>query len=239
MTADKNIVLIHGAMLGGWCWDRVKTILKKHGYRVLTPTLTGHAEKAALLTRETNFETYVDDVLDAIAQFKAASFMLVGHSFAGNIITAVAAQMPECIEQLVYLDAMVPMNGQSALSTQSEAVQELYLKTVKTKGQGWYLPPFDGLLDKWHVTDPALRTMLLQRMSNFPLAANTQAIQFDESALAIIPKHYIYATPPNFPAAMQYAQDQGWQMQQIGTTHLMMLTEPARVGEMLMTVNSK
>lgn len=34
-------VLVHGAGLGGWCWQRVKKILVSHGFKVFTPTLTG------------------------------------------------------------------------------------------------------------------------------------------------------------------------------------------------------
>jgi pimeloyl-ACP methyl ester carboxylesterase len=38
---------------------------------------------------------------------------LVGHSYAGMIITAVAEQAVERLRHLVYLDAFIPENGES------------------------------------------------------------------------------------------------------------------------------
>jgi pimeloyl-ACP methyl ester carboxylesterase len=32
-------VLIHGAWHGGWCWEKVKSLLEQAGHRVLTPDL--------------------------------------------------------------------------------------------------------------------------------------------------------------------------------------------------------
>ena len=43
----QDIVLIHGAWHGGWCWEDVTPLLEAAGYRVHTPTLPGLAERAA------------------------------------------------------------------------------------------------------------------------------------------------------------------------------------------------
>ena len=43
----------------------------------------------------------------------AHDVILVGHSYAGLLITAVANRMAERIGHLVYLDAVVPRSGES------------------------------------------------------------------------------------------------------------------------------
>ena len=48
--ATHTFVLVHGAWHGGWCWRRVSERLVAAGHRVFTPTLTGLADRAHLLT---------------------------------------------------------------------------------------------------------------------------------------------------------------------------------------------
>ena len=43
-------VLVHGAWHGGWCWKKIKPLLKARGHTVYTPTLTGLGERSHLLT---------------------------------------------------------------------------------------------------------------------------------------------------------------------------------------------
>ena len=43
-----TFVLVHGAWHGGWCWQRVATLLREEGAHVSTPTLTGWGERAHL-----------------------------------------------------------------------------------------------------------------------------------------------------------------------------------------------
>ena len=46
--------------------------------------------------------------------------ILVGHSYGGVIITGVAGRVPERIRTLVYLDAVVPESGVSAITNRPE-----------------------------------------------------------------------------------------------------------------------
>jgi hypothetical protein len=41
-----NIVLVHGAWHGGWCYRRTAAALRKMGHEVFTPTHTGVGERA-------------------------------------------------------------------------------------------------------------------------------------------------------------------------------------------------
>ncbi|MEM8876931.1 MAG: alpha/beta fold hydrolase [Pseudomonadota bacterium] len=84
--SGRNIVLIHGAWHGGWCWDAVRPLLAEHGHTVSAPTLTGLADKAHLLTPDVSIETFVEDVASHLSEIADDGIVLVGHSFAGTIL---------------------------------------------------------------------------------------------------------------------------------------------------------
>ena len=103
-------VLIPGACHGAWCFDDLAAALRSRGHRVLAITLTGVAERAHLLHAGVNLETHVADVLAELAVHDVSDAVLVGHSYGGMVITAVADRVPQQVDALVYLDALVP-NG--------------------------------------------------------------------------------------------------------------------------------
>ena len=61
-----DIVLVHGAWHGSWCWRRVVPLLWLAGHRVVTVTLTGLGERAHQLSPEITLGTHVDDVVTAM-----------------------------------------------------------------------------------------------------------------------------------------------------------------------------
>jgi len=106
-------VLVHGGWHGGWHWDDVARRLRGGGARVFTPTLCGLGERAAEASAATNLATHVRDVVHVLDEHDLRRVVLVGHSYAGAVITGAAHQRPQRIAKLVYLDAFVPEHGQS------------------------------------------------------------------------------------------------------------------------------
>lgn len=112
-----DFVLVHGGWHGGWCWRQVAGLLTQRGHRVFTPTLTGFAERIHLIDCVEGPDTHVEDVAQLIEWEGLSGFTLVGHSYGGTVVTAIASRMPERIGRLVYLDAMVPeVSNQSPVS---------------------------------------------------------------------------------------------------------------------------
>lgn len=109
-----TFLLIHGAWSGGWDYAKVDSIFKTKGDVVYRPTLTGLGERVHLANANINLSTYITDIVNVIRYENLHNVILVGHSFGGMVISGVAEQVPDRIGQLIYLDAMVPDNGQSA-----------------------------------------------------------------------------------------------------------------------------
>jgi len=98
-AAVKTIVLVHGAFSDGSGWKPVADILERDGYSV-----------RAVQQPETSFEddlTATRRVLD-----KAGPCVLVGHSYAGMIITELGVH--PAVKSLVYVVAFQPEVGESA-----------------------------------------------------------------------------------------------------------------------------
>ncbi|MCZ9336966.1 alpha/beta fold hydrolase, partial [Streptomyces sp. TRM76130] len=89
-------------------------LLASAGHRALAPSLTGYGDKTHLIGPEVGLDTHVDDVVGLLVEEDLTDVLLVGHSYAGLVVSAVAHRVPERVAHLVYLDAMVPLDGESA-----------------------------------------------------------------------------------------------------------------------------
>ncbi|MEW2482564.1 alpha/beta fold hydrolase [Mycobacterium sp. NPDC049093] len=131
-------VLIPGACHGGWCFDDLAAALRADGHRVLTPTLTGVAERAHLAHAGVNLGTHIADVLADFHAHRVTDAVLVGHSYGGMVITAVADRIPDRVRTLVYLDAFVPRDGESCWSLTNDEQRQWYIGVDAT---GYGVPP--------------------------------------------------------------------------------------------------
>lgn len=113
-SAKTPIVLVHGAWETASIWDGVAAKLKSDGYRVQVVTLPGRPGNPAAPDK-VSMASYRQAIVDVIASDKHP-VVLVGHSFAGFPISAVAEADPARIQTLIYLAAYLPQDGQSLLS---------------------------------------------------------------------------------------------------------------------------
>ena len=109
-----SFVLVHGAWHGGWCWRRVADRLSARGHYVVAPTLTGVGERSHLASDAVNLTTQINDIVGEIKWKDLDGIVLVGRSYGGMVVSGVAEQLRERIAAIVYLDAFLPIDGQSA-----------------------------------------------------------------------------------------------------------------------------
>ncbi|UOE49099.1 alpha/beta hydrolase [Mucilaginibacter sp. SMC90] len=109
---SKTIVLVHGAWSDASSWDAVTPLLKAQGEEVINVNLAGHGKDTTSFAGIT-FQTYVDQVKAAIGN--RTNVILVGHSFAGLVISQVAEEVPAQVKELIFLAAALPHDGDSLL----------------------------------------------------------------------------------------------------------------------------
>ncbi|MFA5853775.1 MAG: alpha/beta fold hydrolase [Patescibacteria group bacterium] len=107
-----GFLLIHGAGLGAWAWDRVTPLLKYPALAVDLP-MRGDPNKAMSALK---LEDYVQAVVDAAAAFPVEKIVLVGHSIGGEIALRVATRMPERVAGIVFVSAVIPQPGKAMVS---------------------------------------------------------------------------------------------------------------------------
>ena len=108
-----TIVLVHGAFGGGWGFHQVGDLLTDDGYRVYRPTLTGQGERAHLASPAVDLDTHVNDIVNLIRFEDLHDVVLVGHSYGGMVVTGVADRLPGRIKRVIYLDAFLPLDGET------------------------------------------------------------------------------------------------------------------------------
>lgn len=242
-----TFVLIPGAWHGGWCWKKVRPLLAGPGHAVWTPTLTGLGERSHLGGPGVDLSTHIQDVVHLLVYEDLQDVILVGHSYAGMVITGVTERAPARLAQLVYLDAFVPTDGQALVDiTAPLPEQRQALATrVRTEGAGWSLPsrqpgPWEPFVrEQWGVTAAADLHWILTRLSPHPFATLTEPVQVRNPAAAALPRTYVRCTlTPNpqfdpFAAAARQAGS-GWQYRELAAGHLAMVTAPNELAALLL-----
>lgn len=227
-------VLVHGAFHGGWCWRDVARNLRTSGHDVFTPTLTGLGAKHHLLTAETDLETHIADIANLIVWENLKDVVLVGHSYGGMAVTGVADRIADRIADIIYLDAIVPQDGQSTLDVQPEGRAE-WMRDRALDNGGIAIPPVDPEL--YGVTDPRQKSWVSQKCTDQPYAAFSQKIRLSgKPAERIAKRLYILCTDPALPYMRQFydqATAAGWDTMEMATGHDAMVTAPAALTKIL------
>jgi pimeloyl-ACP methyl ester carboxylesterase len=137
-----TFVLVHGSWRAGWCWAPVVTRLAEKGHVAFAPTMPGHGIGAdrAEITNE--------DCADALVRFiegrDLREVVLVGHSWGGTLLSAVAPRLSDRLGGLVYANAFVLEPGECQFdvlpSYYVEAFKEL---AARSPDQSMPPPPFE------------------------------------------------------------------------------------------------
>jgi pimeloyl-ACP methyl ester carboxylesterase len=136
----KTFVLVHGAYHGGWCWRRVADRLEQKGHKVFAPTLTGCGERWHLLSKDTDLDTHITDLVSVIRYEDLKDICLVVHSYGGWPGSGAIEQTLDRIASIVWLDAFMPENGQRGLDYISEFSRKALLEAIE-KGEVGRRPP--------------------------------------------------------------------------------------------------
>ena len=234
-----NIVLVHGAWFGTWCWKRVVPRLQSLAHDVHTVTLTGLGERSHLLTPEVGLHTHVDDVVNLLEFQDLQEVVLVGHSYAGMVVGGASHRVPERIARLVYLDAFVPEHGKSFFDLQASRFREILQELARVEGEGWKIPALDPNSESLGVTEKGDVEWLRSKLTAHPLRTLAESAVLGNPEANKIPRTYIFCTgnPPDgtFPRiASQIKQSASWTYLELASPHAAMITAPEALTEKLL-----
>jgi pimeloyl-ACP methyl ester carboxylesterase len=234
MRKPVTFVLIHGANLGGWCWDGVASILRARGFDVFTPTLG--------LSLNDSLASQVDAVTHLIGGHDLTEVILAGHSYGGMVITGVADRLKSRLARVVYLDAAVPQDGDDFAShvpglTALEAEERRRFYRRLSPDGIWLSPP---PLELVGISDPLVAAAVTPRLMPQALATWLEPVRLSNGGARDVPKTYVLAIDPpteimGYPrhAAVARGNDQ-WTYREIRTGHAMMLIAPEETAALLL-----
>jgi pimeloyl-ACP methyl ester carboxylesterase len=236
-----TFVIVHGAWSGAHAWRWVRPRLRAAGHEVVTPSLTGLGERAHLATPTTDLDVHVTDVAAVLHYEDLSDVVLVGHSYGGMVITGVADRVPERLAQLVYLDADVPLEGESDLDLVPAAERAGYEEQARTRGDGWRVPP--PFPDPLPPGLPPEVAWAVARMVPHPLASLAQPLR-RANPEPDLPRTYVHCTegkegdpPPPYLARVR--ADPSWRFAELAAGHSAHVTAPGMVSAVLQDIAAR
>jgi len=219
-----DFVLVHGAWHGAWCWKRVLPLLWYAGHRAFAVSLSGVGERAHVAPKGVTLETHIADVVNVIEAEELLDAILVGHSYAGVVITGVAQRLATRLRHLVYLDAAVPLPGESWSSLHPEHIRQERRRAIAEHGA---LPPPDPAIYGLKGVDAA---WVARRQTPHPGAPYDTALAFDAERIAALPRTFLSCTAPalsTIDASRERIRARpGWTFIELATGHDPMISAP-------------
>jgi pimeloyl-ACP methyl ester carboxylesterase len=217
-----NIVLVHGAWADGSCWSGVIERLQGEGFQVRAPQFP--------------LSSLADDVarLRQVLEFQDGPTIAVGHSYGGQIITALGSGTPNVVG-LVYIAAFALDEGESlgALLSQGPVTPALKHLFTDARGFGWLSE--DDFVDHFAGDLDPKRARVLYAAQQ-PLASSAFTDVMGEPAWKTLPTWYLVAQndeaiPPD--AERQFAQRMGATTVEIPASHVAMVSHPGEVAQLI------
>ena len=232
-----DIVLVHGAFHGGWCWAETARNLTLRGARVFTPTLTGLADKKHLFSPSVNLATHVQDIVNLIEYEKLDGCILLGHSYAGNVISGVGDQLRERVSHYIFMDASVPVKGATHWGWASlvPARHSEMMNLIEEQGHGMMVPPFTPAA--FGVTNPDQAAVLEPLLTPMPKGCYTDPVRLANGGTEGLRRSYIAAANPHYERMADtikwVSQDPEWTLRYIDACHDMMVTQPDQTADLI------
>jgi pimeloyl-ACP methyl ester carboxylesterase len=223
--SSSAVVLVHGAWQTAATWDLTVPELQRAGHQVFVAKLTGLEGSDDPITPHVTLDTHIADVLRLLESEDIRHATLVGHSYAGMIVTGVADRSPDRIEQLVYADAFLPDPGESALQLLPPPIQTLFREQAAADGEGWRLSAGPRHLDLWGLKPGPAREFVKSRLSDFSLTCFEQPLRFSGGARATPACTYIECVADDYPSRSAFkpfadkARQRGWVVHALPTGH--------------------
>jgi pimeloyl-ACP methyl ester carboxylesterase len=230
----RSFVLVHGSWHGGWCWRRVADRIEKRGHKAHTPTLTGLGERVHLLNASVDLNTHVTDVVNLIKYEGLTNIVLVGHSYAGAVLTGVAEQALPSIGSIVFLDAFLPVDGDTMLTMTTESLRAASLE-AKARGD-ISRPVVPAAAFGVNEKDQA---WVNSKLTPQPLGPSFTPIKYTGAREKVAKKTYIRAGGYPMPAfdkwLTQCKADPTWRTHSVANTgHDVMVDQPDALTELIL-----
>jgi pimeloyl-ACP methyl ester carboxylesterase len=200
---------------------------------VFTPTLTGMGERAHL-GPNVGMSTHVEDVVAVLEFEDVRDVVLVGASYGGMSVTGAADRVPGRVALVVYVDGLVPSDGQSGV----DLLPPAFAAVVRASKDGWVDVPA-AVVPPAGLIPEERRARYVERLRPQPAATFTEPLRL-RGAIERVPRAFVRCTKSNLafgfdpiePHAAR-ARDAGWPYREIAAPHDPHLFDPVGTASVL------
>src|SRR6476619_6888897 len=223
MNARPNIVLVHGAWADGSCWSGVIKRMQARDFHVQAPQFP--------------LSSLADDVarLRQALEFQAGPTIVVGHSYGGQIMTALGPDAPPNVVGLVYIAAFALDQGESlgALLSQGPVTPALAHLFTDSRGFGWLSE--DDFVSHFAADVEPTRARVLFSVQQ-ALASSAFTDVMGAPAWRSLPSWYLVAQNDEaipLEAERQFATRMGATTVEVPSSHVAMVSHPDEVSDLI------
>lgn len=227
--STRTYVLVHGAWGGSWAFRQVDSLLSASGHTVYRPSLTGLGERVHLASPDVDLKTHVSDVVNTLLFENLKDVVLVGHSYGGMVVAGVAEQVPERIRHIVFIDAIVPEDGESVVTAARGTKIEALVGGMVDSAKAGLMTPF------WVTPKTPPPTDVPH-----PLKTFTEPLILRNPASRRLPATYILTVAPgaaeaedDFALFSQRAKSRGWTHHVLRADHIPERSAPTALVDLL------
>jgi pimeloyl-ACP methyl ester carboxylesterase len=205
-------------------------------------TLTGLGERSHLAHSSIDLDTHITDVANVLRYEDLHDVVLVGHSYAGLVVTGVADRLPDRVAQLAYVDTGPLPDGFSQNDFSAPDEQAANAALVAERGDGWQLPPppWAALAANVPDVDEAAIATLQQRSTPQPWASATVPLRLT-GAWEKLPRLGVLSSFTEQQArgmaavvpAMRHMDGHTWRYAELPTWHWPMISRAGELGAIL------
>ena len=232
-------VLVHGAWHSGELLEATAEPIRAAGHEVHCPTLAGNRPGDA---KTVGLSDAVRSIVDYLAENDLSDVVLMGHSYAGMVITGVADRAGERIRRLVYWNAFVPNDGESLNDMVPEHYVHLFEQIAAEIGDGSVAMPYPIWREAFmNDADAELSQAAYDKLNPHPFGTFTEKISLSRNPAEIeIPKSYLNCTedaslPHSMPWHPRLSEKLGlFRLVQIPGGHEVCFTAPERLARAIM-----
>ncbi len=206
----------------------------------MTPTLSGLGTDRRGLSPEITLRQHVENVSSELSRSQDR-VILVGHSYAGMIISGVAETNAAQLQRLVFLDAFIPEDGQSVLDLLPLDIGTYFRSIARDHGDGWRLPGGEGQLDLWGLKPGEARDFVRARLCDFSLRCFEEPIRLPANRKASVPATFVASIAEGYPGRPFFApfagraRAAGWEVVEIDSGHDCHVERPEEVAKVLLS----
>jgi pimeloyl-ACP methyl ester carboxylesterase len=222
MTGQPNVVLIHGAFADGSSWSAVIEDLQAKGYEVTAPQfpLTSLANDLARLRQ--------------VLAWLDGPTIVVGHSYGGQIITALGADTANVVG-LVYVAAFGLDEGESIAALGGDAPPAPALANLIVDEQGFGRLPEDDFVGHFAADVDPVKAKVMHAAQQ-PVAMSVFEDVMGTPAWKSLPSWYLVAANDEAiapDAERMFAKRMGAETVEVASSHVAMVSHPDAVVELI------